>query len=528
MGIPFFGRYLHSRYGSRILKALHKGACDHLCVDFNSLIHRCGRVAASRRVYTSEAELHAAVYACVVHYTKRIIDMVGPKVGTYLAVDGVPPLAKMYQQRHRRYMAVKERRFKEGLKKGRGGGADVNRGVQWNSSDVTPGTAFMHGLSKVMSSQLASMPSVVVSGWEEEDEGEHKIFRHLRETGVVNGENVVIYGLDADMIMLSLMHPENRITLMREKDEVDVDEPRPTDFNYLSIEMLRDAHAEHDDGFILDFVLLCMLLGNDFLPPLSFLSIKNDDIDMLVSTYTKVYSQTRRRIVSRARSGPGSTHIDFAALRSLIVELAAVEDTGMAAACDRYYAARPRRGPDFAEQAWANYPIEHRPPKNMIVPDRPGWRVAYYHHLFKAGVDVSNVTQLYLEGLEWNVRYYVEHRNLRCQWHYEHSYSPTALDCVNYLLANPTGLKPEWEKRHSRVPKITPLIQLLSVLPPEQKKLVPRPYGQVMSDVALRCTHLYPVDFTVHTFLKTAVWECHPSLPAIDVDRIRRAVEQLS
>lgn len=501
MGIPFFGRYLQTHYGSRILKSVDPGSCDHLCVDFNSLIHRCGRATESKRTYSTEDELYQSVYESIVRYTLSIIDLIKPRFTTYLAVDGIPPLAKMYQQRKRRFMAAKEQSQQKKTK-----------GVVWNSGVVTPGTKFMQGLSVVMRTLLESN-TIIVSGWEEDDEGEHKIFRYVR------GGNVLIYGLDSDMIMLSLLHPEIQITLMREKDDVDVDNPKPEHFNYMSIKSLRGVHAKHDDGFIDDFVLLCMLIGNDFLPPLSHLSIKNDDIDKVVSLYLRVYARTRQRIVTRG----SPTLVNFNALRALLQELAATEDTDMHNACVNYYEMRPRRG--RGDMKWTNYPLEHKHPQNILA-NRPGWRMDYYHHLFHQP-DVTSITQKYLEGLEWNMRYYLDHRNPKCQWFYEYSYSPTILDCVNFLQAHPYGIFPNWEKKYLQTPRITHLMLLLAVLPVTQQRLIPIPFDQIMYNVKLGCSHLYPTNFHVDTFLKTVVWECQPFLPNIDLYRLQRAIQSI-
>lgn len=510
MGIPFFGRYLQTHYGSKILKTVAKGSNEYLYVDFNSLIHRCGQVVAANNVYSSEPELFDAVYECIVQYTLNIIDMIRPTKGTFLGVDGIPPLAKMYQQRKRRFMAMKEKHY---LKK------RDDTGVRWNPGVVTPGTTFMKGLSRVLEQRLASK-SVTISDWTEEGEGEHKIFAYLQRIDAPD-KKVIIYGLDADMIMLSLLHPEIQITLMREKEEVDVDDPRPRDFNFLSMESLRGAHKENDDGFMTDFVFLCMLLGNDFLPPLSHLSIKNKGIDRVVSLYQNMYDKTKRRIVSRVVKANKTTHVDFGVLRDLLQELADEEDVDMADACLKYFDARPRKGGQ--DMHWTNYPLSHKPPEKMITPSRPGWRTAYYHHLFKQP-DVALITQQYLEGLEWNIRYYLEHKNPICQWYYEHSYSPTILDCVNFLQAHPDGVKTAWERPYEEEPSMTPDLQLLAVLPSSQEKLIAEPYNEIMHKVGLGCTHLYPTDFHVHTFLKTAVWECHPVLPNIDLHRIQRAM----
>ena len=463
--------------------------------------------------YTREADLHDAVFARVVAYTRAIMQIVRPTHGTFLAIDGVPPLAKMYQQRNRRYMSVKEQAFKMQSRA-------PQQMSMWNASVVTPGTAFMKALSTYLTKHLAGA-DVVLSDWTAPDEGEHKIFRYLADKKA--GSDAVIYGLDADMIMLSLTHPETRITLMREKEDLDVANPTTEDFDLVSIVKLGQlitggnglTTQAADDGIILDYIFICLLIGNDFLPPLSYIQVLNDDIDRLLSVYGAVYAKAKRRIVRRERDAHGY-HVDFELVRKLLTELKDGEDAGMVAACNMY-SRKTVHAPD-ADTQWKYYPVMHK--QVPINPSKRGWRGAYYGALFPDSPDVTRVVERYLEGLEWNVGYYLANTNPANQWYYGHAYSPTILDCCNYLEANANKVT---LKRYP-TPEITPAIQLMCVIPPASMSIVPKALARIYTDIKYGCVHLFPTDFAVDTFLKTFVWECHPRLAPIDVDLIAKAV----
>ena len=47
-------------------------------------------------------------------------------------------------------------------------------------------------------------------------EGEHKILQHIRLNPTENNENIMIYGLDADLIFLALSTAVNNIYLLRD------------------------------------------------------------------------------------------------------------------------------------------------------------------------------------------------------------------------------------------------------------------------------------------------------------------------
>ena len=49
-------------------------------------------------------------------------------------------------------------------------------------------------------------PTIKVSTSDDVGEGEHKIFQHIRENPSHKEETTVVYGLDTDLIMLSIYH----------------------------------------------------------------------------------------------------------------------------------------------------------------------------------------------------------------------------------------------------------------------------------------------------------------------------------
>jgi hypothetical protein len=90
-----------------------------------------------------------------------------------------------------------------------------------------------------------------------------------------------IYGLDADLIMLSLISPIKNILLVRE-DVRDI-----LDINQLRIN-LREILGSKTGTEIDDFVLMMFMVGNDFLPHAPALPNIETAVDILVSTYKEV------------------------------------------------------------------------------------------------------------------------------------------------------------------------------------------------------------------------------------------------
>ena len=124
----------------------------------------------------------------------------------------------------------------------------------------------------------------------------------------------VLYGLDADLIMLGLATHEPHFTILREEvlfgrkrktQGYKVDEEtnvltKKKPFDLLSVWILREylQHEFAPEAFspmlpfeydfercIDDFVFLCFFVGNDFLPHLPSLSIREGGLELLLSIY---------------------------------------------------------------------------------------------------------------------------------------------------------------------------------------------------------------------------------------------------
>ena len=98
-------------------------------------------------------------------------------------------------------------------------------------------------------------------------EGEHKIFEFIRQ-GLLQSEDTganVIYGLDADLVMLSSLSQIKWLYLCRESltDIINIDALKVGIIEDLS---LKGLNAMDPIIAIQDFVIMLYLIGNDFLP----------------------------------------------------------------------------------------------------------------------------------------------------------------------------------------------------------------------------------------------------------------------
>lgn len=138
-------------------------------------------------------------------------------------------------------------------------------------------------------------------------EGEHKIMEYIRhwKASPQWKPNVrhCMYGLDADLIMLSLTVHEPHTSLLREevltKQAKSIKNPDQRSFHLLHISILREylelefkmekLPFQYDfERIIDDFVLMCIFVGNDFLPNLPNLDIQDGALDNIFQYYKEI------------------------------------------------------------------------------------------------------------------------------------------------------------------------------------------------------------------------------------------------
>jgi XRN 5'-3' exonuclease N-terminus len=202
---------------------------DNFYLDMNGIIHPCTHGnAEGELIFLDETAMFKKIFL----YVDRLYKMVQPNKVLYLAVDGVAPRAKMNQQRSRRFRSAKEAEQLAAELSARenfmGHELSVNSDKQrFDSNCITPGTDFMLKLSMAIQKWVEykqetdpfwkTGATVIVSGPDVPGEGEHKVMDFIRDSqqqyrkdGKATdmygpGRTHVLYGLDADLIMVKSM-----------------------------------------------------------------------------------------------------------------------------------------------------------------------------------------------------------------------------------------------------------------------------------------------------------------------------------
>lgn len=511
MGLPLYLRHILDKYPHCVLRRFPP--CARLFVDFNGLIHNA---AAAVKVGGDGIVDDAAVIAETMRALRALVDLLAPRQLLFIAVDGVPPAAKMMQQRLRRYMN----------RSGAGGqGFDTNA--------ITPGTAFMADLNRALHEQCGDMTSArdcVVSDSAQPGEGEDKIFRYLaREKGSSSaGEGWdLVHGADADLIvrgMLALSEDDDHRPL-------GVVRPDASAANVIDVAALRDAvcrdmrpgfapQQQYRTRIITDYVCLLSLVGNDFLPPLTFLHHKPFAVPFLMRLYAEVVVASERWLVD------GDYVIDWQCFGQLLSRIAEQEDARVAESHRRFMAATPHRTCRAEEEDAADLPLRVKHPPDMDL-TAPGWRKQWYRRLlnFTDHVDGRHrATAPYLAGIEWTLRYYLMRDSgvgIDMMWYYPFPYSPTARDLQ---VPPPQRSHVQRQQQTCKALQEHPQLLLALVLPPASfRRLLPEAFHPMLDDPRLGCACFYVEEYETFTYLKRYSWECVPNLPPIDIDIVARA-----
>lgn len=546
MGIPSYFSYIIKNH-SNIISTLHfhkhisRTAFTSLYMDCNSIIYDSFHKLEQGDNYLSMSviEIENAIIDMVILGIQKYISYINPSGYLFIAFDGVAPFAKMEQQRTRRY--------KSSYLSTITGESTIS--TKWNTSAITPGTDFMNKLSEMV--QLAfykqecnyGVKQIIISGSTENGEGEHKMYEHLRKTSI-DTDTIAIYGLDSDLIMLSIFHSIycKNIFIFREapsfgdfaannktKDlrKHSINKPQynqqpATDFEvplFLNVDkLMRSIFMEMDLGNVydkhrvFDYVFICFFLGNDFLPHFPALNIRTHGIQVLLDTYRKCFgamSQNKYLIDHNTKN------IYWKNLHLFIKELAKNEHILLLQEYKTREKWDNKYWPDTTEKERTelvnNTPVIFRAEEKYICPTELNWEGRYYATLFGNNIDdsyIKNICVNYLEGLEWVYKYYTN----GCphwRWKYNYHYPPLLSDLILYV--------PQYEKEfisQNDFKAFPAVVQLSYVLPPEQFYLLP---VYIRTYLLEKYNTYYTNSMTFQWAFCRYFWESHNTNKPLDI-----------
>jgi 5'-3' exonuclease len=519
MGIEGFGAWVENTYGRRKNDIITKGLPTNiscLFLDMNGIFH-----AATQMVFgygkgdpkdpknfkskaerekqeellkeyakLSKEELENEIFKLIVLNIFTIIDEVQPEDYAVLAIDGVAPMAKITQQRKRRYVkALESLKISEDEIEN---DQDLNfatNSKKFDSNCITPGTDFMFKLDYFIQKSINenikannfNVKNIVYSSHLVPGEGEHKIFDILRNKyiEVEMGKNVLVYGADADLFMLTLLSKQPGLYLWREKrrEAFNIDILRKE----IASDMLTGMEAPFSRNIIIqDFVILMFLIGNDFLPHMPSLNELSVVANRVFITYSILELPLTDEEGQILWSNFAKFIRNFSKYETKLLEQIAAKDY------DNPYVTLDKASTKVKD-----------PETNKMTTtvDLMKFRELWYEKaLLPKNKEVLGFMSVkpemiedmcleYIKGMQWCLRYYLYgHKSVSSKYIYIYFYTPLLYDLAEVLERVEISKLPTIsDVRYSLDdPYITPIHQLICVQPPTSWNLIPEPYRSLM------------------------------------------------
>jgi 5'-3' exonuclease len=515
MGIPSYFVHIVKNH-NKIIKKFQKNEINihNLYIDSNSIVYDGIRNIEYKNDNTIfENKLIKWVCDKINYY----ISLISPTQKVFIAFDGVAPVAKLEQQRNRRYKSWYINDY-----------ISINmkeNNSTWDTTAITPGTIFMDKLYKGIMAHFNKVKNleIIISGSNDHGEGEHKIYKYIRNNKVYHSDtNTIIYGLDADLIMLTLIHTKisPNLYLFREtphfissiNSNLIPEEHYVLDIYELGEKLNEEMSTKQD--CVLDYIFLCFMLGNDFMPHFPVLNIRTNGIAILLETYNHLFGKLGTSLIHNNK-------IQWKNLRKFVEELAKSEEKfgiNEIQIKDKQEKNISRRQFKDAEEELTACPIYDRKVEKYINIGEIGWQQRYYKELFGLDINDNRRKQIcinYLEGLEWNFKYYTEDCP-NWTWKYNYKYPPLLEDLYKYIPYFDT----DFIETKLNNP-VAPLVQLAYVLPRNSLHLLP---PSIYEKLILNHSDWYQLDYKIIWAYCKYFWESHIVLPHIDIKILEKLI----
>jgi len=516
MGVPRFFQFVKQTFPDTVHKTNIKEPfitnVDNFYIDANGILHNCvrevffsshnkdthhKRLAFNKtKPPTSTKPTLKKVYTTISDYITQIVEYVHPSSVLFIAIDGPAPLAKQSQQRQRRFRSAQE--------------TDENIFKLFDKNAITPGTSFMADLSSYLETFIINKMNtnnywkslnIVFSNSNVPGEGEHKIIQYIRNLSNKNLVTHCMYGLDADLFMLSLSTHCPKFYLLRE-DIFHVCD-YTTYFHVANIGLLQqqlferwDSKTDHttQTRLVNDFIFISFLVGNDFLHATPMCH----NLVWAIPFMMDIRQQALNNDYITTPNGHGFY------LKKLLLFCSKLQHYESNAIADL------ARNNTFQYPAVNSSLIDtHNITKGIHIDifKKHYYKKAHCHNQ----TDIMNLTKEYIQGLEW-VNAYYHSTSKNWLWMYPSHYTPLISDIVTFLKSG-TKITKLSNKQYD---PIDPFEQLLCVLPPKSKHLIPKTLHVILEQLS----DYYPEEFQVDIEGKTREWQGIALLPFLPYERL--------
>lgn len=544
MGVPYYFKYLTTNIKDCVVSQI-KNIPVILYLDFNSIIYEAKNNISVRSKeldnsskYNKKLLIEYAICNEVIVLLEKVMNSVDVKKLkiVYIAIDGAAPMAKIIQQRQRRFKtafwtnSIEQIAEEEGVER---------KGIYWDTNAITPGTKFMDRLCNHLDGYISLIKNVnkniefILDSSKNFGEGEHKLLKYMDNHKLIHHNyQKVIYGLDADLIILNLLRGYNMTYLYRETSYFPFEPETPSDYLYMDVSVMRESiiseywqdGMDNKERLLIDYVFLTFLLGNDFLPNLFILKIQQGGFELLNELYINGFNKIKCHLVNKDLQ----IRVDF--FQYIINGLGKVEDKILTEMFNDHRRFKPYLNPKFnnyeRKTALLNYYPTMMAEKDSVQIGQKGWRERFYKYWLDCEPDAymtNGMCENFMEGLSWILQYYIKGCPSN-EWYYKFPITPSIKDiCVYISNSKDKYYKKEWTNENIDN-ELWTIYQLMLAIPKSSIKCIPKTMRSIISHRYF--WYLFPSSFKLKTLYKRYFHDCYAVLPRLE-DNIINNIKNL-
>jgi 5'-3' exoribonuclease 2 len=553
MGIPSYFISLLKTNNKLLTKFTNKLIVNGLYFDSNSIIYDAIReleieydkqnqhnISSQHTQCDPLVITNTLIYEKVCEKLNEYIKRTKPEDDVFISFDGVSPAAKMEQQRQRRYKSQLISSIKEHH--------NTNVTSKFNTNQITPGTQFMEMLCEYVKKYFNNRYyknsngvniNIILSLSDIAGEGEHKIYNYIRNKDTTNKQyNHVVYGIDSDLIMLSLINSDvvSNIYLLRETPhfiQTINKQYNPNTLYYINFNTAKHiiTHDIHPD----DYVVIGFILGNDFIPHNPAFNIRKNGLDTVLHIYKELFkSSIETRYITKIVNG--IRVLDNINLKAYFKQLSYIEKDEFKRNI-QIKLKNSQNIPNINSKETTlddklnfipklDFNIEYNIFNNETETTPHMWKINYYKLCLNTDYnnenDIHCILNNYLDAIQWNFNYYTQY-TINQFWKYDYHHSPLMCDIAEYMddYFSMSQCSNKNDDDTTTISNIHPQTQLAYVLPRESYIFLNKNVKKYIEQYEPLVIHH---NLNYHYEFSSYLWEGHITLNYVDIKELNNKI----
>jgi 5'-3' exonuclease len=306
------------------------------------------------------------------------------------------------------------------------------------------------------------------------------------------------------------------------------------DYNYVEIVELHKI-IEKLNIKTEDFIVLCYLVGNDFLPALLTTDIKKGGLDKILTAYENVkkYNNKYKDIIQIEKK---EIKIDHNFIKEIMIQLAWTE---------KYVWSNINRDKIMLRENVDEEEIEkikHKKQEdktknlakfaigeitNIECLERIEFNSSEEYYNYYLGLNelmmdekiIKKMVKEYIKGIEWCINYYLDECK-SFEWGYNYPIAPLIKDIIKYY--------PKKIKLKQSECKLKPIEQLILAIPTETYKFVISKEIIDKLKKEKRIGYMFPETFDIDINKETQYWKCQVKIPMVEYQEYISVIKKIN